>query len=110
MQSLQMRWPVAAHIGLSTTDDGERADGVAAGRDQVHLGDLFLERAAREHDAERALLEFAGLLLEPLGAGVLALVVAPDAVVGVVERAGEIGAGIGQREAVARAGDALAAA
>ena len=31
------------------------------------------------------------------------MVVAPDAVVGVIERAGEIGAGIGEREAVARA-------
>ena len=39
----------------------------------------------------------------PLRAAVLALVVAPDAVIGLVERAGEIGAGIGQREAVARA-------
>ncbi len=31
------------------------------------------------------------------------MVVAPDAVVGVIERAGEIGAGIGEREAVAHA-------
>ena len=57
-----------------------------------------------------ALLELAALLLEPLRAGILALVVAPDAVVGVIERAGEIGAGIGQREAVAHDGDARAAA
>src|SRR6185312_4071434 len=61
------------------------------------------ERAAREGDAEDALLEGAGLLvLEPLGAGILALVVAPDAVIRLVERAEEVGAGIGEGETVAR--------
>ena len=65
MQSLQMRWPVAAPIGLSIVDDRQRADRVAAGLDQVHLGDLLLERAARERHAERALLELAGLFLRP---------------------------------------------
>ena len=83
--------------------NGERADRVALRLDQIHLGDFFVERATREHHAERTLLELAGFLLEALRAGILALVVAPDAVVGVVERAGEIGALIGQREAVARA-------
>ncbi len=39
--------------------------------------------------------------MEPGAAAVLLLVVAPDAVIGLVERAGEVGAGIGQREAVA---------
>src|SRR5262249_56459016 len=84
-------------------DDGERADRMAADLDQIHLGNLLVEWAPREHDPERALLELAALLFEPLRAGVLALVVAPDAVVGVIERAGEIGAGIGERETVARA-------
>ena len=84
-------------------DDGERAEGVALGLGEIHLGDLLVERTAGERDAERALLELAGLLAQPLRAAVLALVVAPDAVVGVIERAGEIGAGIGQREAVAGA-------
>ena len=84
-------------------DNRQRADAVAAGCDQVHLGDFLVEGAAREHDAERAVLELSGLFLEALRAGVLALVVAPDAVIGMVERPGEISAGIGEREAVARA-------
>jgi hypothetical protein len=84
-------------------DDGERTDRMAAGLDQIHLGDFLVERAARQRDAEDAFLELAALLPEPLRAGILALVVTPDAVVGVIERAGEIGARIGQRETVARA-------
>ena len=66
-------------------------------------------RSSRRADSRRAttpngdLLELAGLFPQPLRAAVLALVVAPDAVVGVVERAGEIGARVGQREAVAMA-------
>src|SRR5262249_5851571 len=84
-------------------DDGERADRMAADLYQVHLGNSLVERAPCAHDPERALLELAALLLEPPRAGVLALVVAPDAVVGVIERAGEIGARIGQRKTVARA-------
>ena len=83
-------------------DNAEGADGVAAGLDQIHLGDFLVERAAGERHAERRLLELAALLLQPLRAGILALVVAPDAVVGMIERTGEIGAGIGQREAVAQ--------
>ena len=82
--------------------DRQRADGEALALQQVHLRDLFLERAAGQRDAERRLLEGAGLaVLETLGAAVLALVVAPDAVIGVVERAGGIEALVGQREALA---------
>ena len=55
MQSLQMRWPVPGHIGLSIDDDGQRADRVAALAQRVHLGDLLVERAAGERDAERVL-------------------------------------------------------
>src|SRR5262249_56180178 len=76
---------------------------LSAARAQVHFGIFLAERAPREYAPERALLELAALLLEPLRTGVLALVVAPDAVVGVIERAGEIGARIGQRKTVARA-------
>ncbi len=43
--------------------DGERAERVALGLRQVHLGDFLVERTAGEHDAERALLELAGLFL-----------------------------------------------
>ncbi len=95
-----MRWPVAAHIGLSMIVMASAPTRVALGLGQIHLGDLLVERAAGEHHAERALLELAALFLEPLRAAVLALVVAPDAVVGVVERAGEVHARIGERKAV----------
>ena len=81
--------------------NGKRADRVSLRLGQVHLGDFFLERASRERHAERALLELAGLLPKPLRATVLALVVAPDAVVGVVEGAFEAGAGVRQGKAVA---------
>src|SRR5262245_21880935 len=84
-------------------DDGERTDRMAVGLDQIHLGDFLLEWASGQRDAEDAFLELATLLPEPLRAGILALVVTPDAVVGVIERAGEIDARIGQRETVSRA-------
>ena len=104
MQSLQMRWPVAAHIGLSIDRDGERAERVA----------LRLRPGASRRSSPRAGSRRAGrrtalflnapvFSLRPGRAAVLALVVAPDAVVGLVERAGEIGAGIGEREALASA-------
>src|SRR5258708_10764284 len=76
----------------------------------MELGDLFLQRAARERHPERALLEHHlvrrfrwGFLFETLGAGILALGVAPDAVVGLVERADEVGTRIGEGEALAPA-------
>src|SRR4029077_225565 len=46
-------------------------------------------------------LERAVLLLEPPRAAVLALVVAPDAVIRLIESAGEVGSLVGQRKAVA---------
>ena len=84
-------------------DNGEGAEAVAARLHQVHLRDLFLERAAGERDAEHAFLEGALLLLQAVRAAVLALIVAPDAVIGLVERADEIRAAVGQRKAVAAA-------
>src|SRR5262249_2858719 len=99
MQSLQMRWPVAAHIGLSTTTMAS-APIVWPPTSTKFISEIF---SSSGHPPVRARLELAALLFEPLRAGVLALVVAPDAVVGVIERAGEIGAGIGERETVARA-------
>ena len=41
MQSLQMRWPVAAHIGLSIDDDGQRADGLAAAPSTRFISEIF---------------------------------------------------------------------
>ena len=66
---------------------GSRADALV-----VRMGRQSLRRVGRR------------LLLEALGAGILALVVAPDAVVRLVERAGQVRAGVGEREAFAMAG------
>jgi hypothetical protein len=80
----------------------QRADGEALALQQVHLRDLLFERTAGERHAERRLLERAGLaILEPARAAVLALVVAPDAIVGMIERAHQIEALVGQRKALA---------
>ncbi len=78
------------------------ADREALALQEVHLRDLFLERAAGKRDAERRFLEQAGLAVPQASrAAVLALVVAPDAVVGVIERAHRIEARIGQCKSLA---------
>ncbi len=80
----------------------QRADGVAARLHQIHLGDFFFERATGQGHAKHAFLERPGLaILETARTGILALVVTPDAVIGVIERAFQIHAGIGERESVA---------
>ena len=84
-------------------DDRKRADRIAFLLGDVHLGDLLVERAAVQRDAEDALLELAGLLAQAGGARVLPLVVALDAIGRLIDRAREIGAGIGQTEAFALA-------
>ncbi len=81
MQSLQIRWPVPAHIGLSTRDERERGDRVAGAPHHVHLGDLLVERTAAELDAERVLLDRAVLVAQALAARVLVALVAVEAVV-----------------------------
>src|SRR4029077_20144810 len=83
-------------------DDRQRAEAVAAGLDEVHREDLLVERAAGEGHAEDALPKAAVLFVQAAAAAVLALVVAPDAVIRLIHPAGEVGAGIGQRKAVAR--------
>ena len=87
--------------GIVDGDDAQRADGVAVLLDHVHLGDLLFERAAGERDAENAVLVLAGFLAQAGRATVLALVVALDAVMRLVERAGQVHAGIGELEALA---------
>ena len=86
-------------------DDAERRERLAARLDHVKLGDLLLERAAGQRDAEHGLAECPGgrLFLEAFRARVLSLLVAPDAVVRLVERADQVGAAIGQLESVALA-------
>ena len=101
MQSLQMRWPVAAAIGLSMVTTASAPMELPLLLHRVHLGDFLFERAAGQLDAEDAGFEGAVLFAQARGATVLALVVALDAVMRVVERAGQVRAGIGQLEAFA---------
>ena len=96
--------PGCRHHGIIDRDDRKPANAQALGLHCVELGDFFFERAARERHPEHGLLERARfLVLEATRAAVLTLVVAPDAVVGVVERGRQIHAGIGERETIARA-------
>ena len=82
-------------------NDGKGAEAVAARLHQIHLGNLLLERAPREGHAKDGFFERAVLLFQTLRAAVLALVVTPNAVIRLVERADEAGAGIGQRKPLA---------
>ena len=107
MQSLQMRWPVPATIGLSTAIIAERADRHRPALEQVEFGDALFQRTARERHAEGALLvddrlrRVLRFFLQPVGTGVLLLRVALDAVVRLVQRPGQIEARIGEAEAFA---------
>ena len=78
--------------------DGERAHRVSVLLDGIHLGDFFIQRAACQRHSEDALFEFAGLFLQAGRATVLALVMALDAVVGLIERLGQAHSGIGELE------------
>jgi hypothetical protein len=97
-------------------DHRQRADRPAFGAQLVEFGDALLERAAGERHPEDRLLERVcrrrgiggcavgrsrALFEQPARARVLALFVAPDAVVRLIERTDEIGSAIGQRESVA---------
>ena len=75
---------------------------MAGSAQRVHLADFLVQRAAGEGDAEHRFLELAGLaVLQALAAGVLALGVAPDAVVDLVQRLLGVHAVIGQGKALA---------
>jgi len=98
--------PGGRHHRVVDRDHRQRRDRVALRLQLVELGDALLERAAGEVHAERRALpgrlaRGAGLLAHALRTGVLALLVAPDAVVGLVERAAQAGARVGEREAFA---------
>ena len=95
--------PGAGRHRVVDGDNRQRAQGVALLLHHVHLGDLFIQRAARQSDAEQGLLELAGFFLQSGGAAVFALVVALDAVVGLIERACQPHARIGQMESFAAA-------
>ncbi len=93
------------HHRVVDDDGGERADRHAFALQLLELGDALLERTAGQRHAEHGLLEAErGILLgQAVRARILALLVTPDAVVGLTERAGEIGTGVGQRETFAAA-------
>src|SRR4029079_4534557 len=83
--------PRGAHRRVVDHDHRERADRPGFALQLLGLGEPLLERAAGELNAEGALLEMdlparVRLLLQALRARVLALLVAPDAVVGLVAR------------------------
>ncbi len=84
-------------------DDGERSQGVALLLHHVHLGDFFVQRAARQSDAEQGFLKFARFFLQAGGAAIFALVMALNAVVGLIQRGFEPHARIGQMETFPRA-------
>ena len=82
-------------------DNRQRADRIAVLLDHIHLRDLFVQRTAGQRDAEHARLERAVFLLEPGRAAILALVVALDAVVRLIERGRQIHARVGELESFA---------
>ncbi len=82
-------------------DDRERTHRIAVFLDGMHLGDLFLERAPVQRDAEMRLLEIAGLFAQAGGAAILALIVALDAVVALIERVREVHARVSELESFA---------
>ena len=87
-------------------DQCQRRHRVAARLDEVEFGDPFLERTAGQlHTEDGALVDRCavgcGFVLQAFRAGVLALRVAPDAVVRLVERSAQVGARIREREAIA---------
>ena len=80
--------------------DGERRQAAAPRLQRIHFADLLVERAARQRRAAGGDPEGAVPVLQALRAAVLAPVVAEDAIVGLVERAREVHADIGQGESL----------
>ena len=101
MQSLQMRWPVPAIMGLSITAIAKAATAWPS-RLASCISEIFSSSGQPVRLTSKALLRNApSRSFKTLGAGVLALMVAEDAVVDVIEGLAQVHAGIGEREAVA---------
>ena len=112
MQSLQMRWPVAAIIGLSMAMVAKAPITLPCAR-SVCISLIFSSSGQPASVTPNGdFWNCAGLaILQAVAAGILALRVAPDAVVDLVQRLLRVHPGIGQCEAVAlRASDAPAGA
>ena len=102
MQSLQMRCPVAAQSGLSTATIAS-APMLLPRALTMFISEIFSSSGQPSRVTPNTLLrKLPSFSRRPERAAVLLLVVAPDAVIRLVERAGEVGAGVGQREPVAR--------
>ncbi len=84
--------------------DGQRRQGQPFSLGLMHLGDALFQRAAGLVGADGVFRERTGLGVgQALRTAVLALVMTEDAVIDLVHRPLEVGAGIGQVESVARA-------
>ena len=81
-------------------DESEGTEGIAPFAEEMHLGDLLVEGAAGERDAQRVRLDPAVLVVKPFGAGVLVAVVAIEAVVDLARDLERGHAAIGEAEAV----------
>ena len=90
------------HHRVVDGDGGERAQHVPRRAQRVHLGNFLVQRTAGQRHAERRFLKRAGLaILQAGAAGILALRVAPDAVVDLIQRLLRGHSGVGQRESLA---------
>ena len=83
--------------------DRQRADGIAALAQQVHLRNLLVERAPGQGDPQRVGDDRALLVDDALAAAVLVALVTEHAVVDFAQPLADPGAGVGEREAVAAA-------
>ncbi len=81
-------------------DERESAEGVALLSERVHLGNLLVERASAQLDAERVDRNPAVPLVKPFGAGVLVALVAQHAVVNLAQDLAGRHPRVGQLEAV----------
>jgi hypothetical protein len=95
------------HEGIVDHDHRERTDRAAFRLQLVELGNLLFQRAAGERHAKSALAEGAGAFpfsafgTQSLRARVLALLVAPDAIIRFIQRARKVGPRVREPEALA---------
>ena len=105
--------PGGGHHRVIDGDHRQRRDRMTGALQAVELGDLFGERATRLQHAEGRLFihrladqrrTFLGLFfLQTRGARILALLVAQDAIVGLIERTAQVRAFVGQGKTLAPA-------
>ncbi len=85
--------PGGGNHGVVHHDHRQRADRDAFGLELLEFGNALFQRTARQRHAENRCLELrcatvrGGFLLQSVRTGIAALLVAPDAIVGLIERA-----------------------